>query len=257
VDVGELNNYELEITNCEMCKKLNVFTKIKTIIIKLRSWLERNKIFFEVFSYLVIGLAGIYFSISQLKVNQRQIEIQRSEIQPIFKISFTLHEDTLSNVYNTEVFEIYNEGKPLKSFNYNIQTFYKIDYISQKKGINKSFFIPISGFYWAQFPSHNSTGLLTSGFLKNNNSELKRIYDECLNQSKDNEFYNVSKFSLITIDYKDLNDTDHRLYFKNREPISYETYNELINKPKELKDDFPIDVEKVTLNIIKEKYMIL
>jgi len=238
-----------------MGKKLRVFIKIKTVIINLRSWLERNKIFFEVFSYSVIGLAGIYFSISQLKVNQRQIEIQKSEMQPVFRITFTLYQDSLSNVYNTEVFGIYNDGKPLKSFKYDVKTYYKIDYISQKEDVNKSFFIPISGFYWAQFPLDNSTGLLVNGFLKNNNSEFKRIYDECLHQSTNNEFYFVSKFSLFKIDYTDLSNTNYTLYFKGRESISYENYNELINKSKELKDNFPIDVAKVTLDSIKGKYM--
>lgn len=238
-----------------MKKKLKVFAKIKKGIVTLRLFLERNKIFFEVFSYLIIGIAGIYFSFTQWKTNQQQIEMQTSELQPIFRITFTLYKDTLSNVYNTEIFEIYNDGKPLKSFDYDIQTFYKIDYISQKKNINKSFSIPIVGFYFAQFPLHNSTGLLLRGFLKNNNSDFKRVYDECMNQSTDSDFYNVSHYSLFKIDYIDLTDTKHTLYFKNREQISYEIYNELINKQKELKSDIPIDVGKVTLDIIKEKYM--
>jgi hypothetical protein len=238
-----------------MKKGVKIFAEMIKIIIKFRSLLQRNKIFFEVFSYLVIGIAGVYFSYSQWDTNRKQVAMQKSEMQPVFRITFTLYKDSLSGVYNTEMFEIYNDGKPIKSFNYKIDTYYEIEHISQEKNIKRTCFIPILGFYWAQFPTDNFMGKLSSGFLTNNNLECDRVYQECMQQSKGTEFYFINKFSLIKIDYKDLNDALHSVYFKDRMSISLDVYNELFIKPKELKTDIPIDVDKVTLDIIKEQYM--
>jgi hypothetical protein len=61
----------------------------KPNINKIRIFLKRNKIFFEVFSLLIIGFAGIIFGYFQWQVNKMQLHINEIEKQPLFRIHFS------------------------------------------------------------------------------------------------------------------------------------------------------------------------
>jgi hypothetical protein len=234
-------------------KNMNKILSLPLNIIKwLRMFLERNKIFFEIFSYVVIGFTGIIFSYFQWKTNEQQIEMHRNEIQPVFRIAFTLYKID-SEVYNTEALKIYNDGTPIKSFDYEIKTYYHLEYIS--KNNREEYYIPIIGFYWTELPKSNSVGILTECYLKNNNAEYARIYKECLSQSHEDEYYSIERFSLIKISYQDIIDEQHVVYYKNKELIGKDYHNEIIKKSEQLNDNFPIDVDKISLNLIRDKYI--
>lgn len=60
---------------------------------KVRSWLENNKIFFEIFSFVFVGFMGIVISFIGLKfnksivdINKRQLEITENDKKPHFYI---------------------------------------------------------------------------------------------------------------------------------------------------------------------------
>lgn len=216
----------------------------------IRDFFTENKIFFEIFSYIVIGVAGIIFSYFQLKINKQQIEIQKKELQPIFKITYTLYKGERTETYDTEIIEIHNDGKAVKSFDSKIKTFYKIEYSNHKKGLKIEQNIPIAGFYFAQSKAQNSTGLLLQGYYRNNNADYARLYRECIAQTLDGDYYFINRFSLIKIVYVDISDTKYTVYYKNNEMIDEKEYNQILES-ENFSHEFPLDVEKVTLNEIK------
>lgn len=231
-------------------------SKIMEWIKNLREFLVENKIFIDVFSSvfvgiasIVVGVAGIIFSNTQLKISKQQLILQKQETQPVFRIVFSLKKDDDCEKYTDEYITIYNDGNPVKSFNSEIHTYYKIIYSSTSKNIyNKEYYIKVNGFYFAQHSTQNLTGELLHGGIANNNAEYARLYFEALGHSKNGEYYFTERYSLIKIAYKDINNENHIVYFKDRFPITEEEYNELNNKPTIF--DFPVEFEKVNFQTI-------
>lgn len=65
----------------------------KSRIRKVKDWLENNKIFFEIFSFVFIGVMGIVISVFGVKlnkiivdINQRQLEIAENDRKPHFSM---------------------------------------------------------------------------------------------------------------------------------------------------------------------------
>lgn len=89
----------------------------------LKLWLENNKIYFEVFSYLFVGAMGIIISFVGLKFNertteiyQRQLEILDNDREPYFSISCEkIYEQRKENGYFIiNKYTIKNDGGLIK-----------------------------------------------------------------------------------------------------------------------------------------------
>ena len=172
----------------------------------IRLFLECNQIFFEVFYYVVVGIAGIIFSRYQYKSNKRQvemhkmqIEMQNKESQPIFKIKYRI--DSHKEKNDTEYMEIYNEGELFKSFNYKIETFYKLQYSSCENGINSIYYVPIYDYYcFGERTENLTTGKLVKKYLPENHAKFYKLYTEAIELSKNNNYIFINRFSLIKIE---------------------------------------------------------
>lgn len=88
---------------------------------RVKSWLENNKIYFEVFSYLFVGVMGIVISLAgcsinkqTMKIYERQLEILTDDREPYFIMNSNKKSDRSyddSNNYNIElIYEIKNKG---------------------------------------------------------------------------------------------------------------------------------------------------
>ncbi len=87
-----------------------------------KAWLEKNRIFFEVFSYVFVGIMGIVISYVGWKTNERsadiyqkQLEIMKNDREPYFKIkSEEIYEETEKTEDNETIaikrYTIFNEG---------------------------------------------------------------------------------------------------------------------------------------------------
>lgn len=86
--------------------------------ITIRQWLENNKIFFEIFSFVFVGLMGIVISFIGLKfnktivdINKRQLEITENDKKPHFYIE--------SDYISANTNQVGTDGKTPKCY-YNI-----------------------------------------------------------------------------------------------------------------------------------------
>lgn len=89
-------------------RKVKIF--LKTKIEKRREFLEKNKIFFEVFSYLFVGDMGIIISyvgwqtnIKTTEIYQRQLEIMENDSEPRFSSElFWIDTENMEYAYKIE-----------------------------------------------------------------------------------------------------------------------------------------------------------
>ncbi|NBH20412.1 hypothetical protein D3Z55_24285 [Clostridiaceae bacterium] len=99
---------EAEVKNQGRIKRVKEFFESKTE--KGRNFLNRNKIFFEVFSYLFVGVMGIIISyvgwqtnIKTAEIYQRQLEIMENDSEPRFSSElFWIDAENMEYAYKIE-----------------------------------------------------------------------------------------------------------------------------------------------------------
>ena len=219
----------------------------------IRLFLECNKIFFEVFSYTVVGIAGIIFSRYQCKANKRrvemqkmQVEMQNKESQPIFKVDFSTNYDT-----NTDFIEISNVGKLFKSYLFEVNAYIEVRYRSYDKGINSIYYVPISDYYLKEEQTGNFSGKLLKRELKGNYTKYVKLYEDAMAKSSTNNIIFISVIALIKIEYIDIYDNCQTVYFNTKLQIDSRSYNEIIEESKKV-FTIPFSIETVEFeDIIK------
>jgi len=92
----------------------------------IRDWLEKNKIFFEIISPIVIAIAIIMVSIQANKILLRQAELMKLEQLPILRIDITCTYPPKGS-YPVEKLTISNIGASLQEFDYQDMTFLEAD----------------------------------------------------------------------------------------------------------------------------------
>ena len=99
-------------------KRKNFLNIIKKIFIKLRRGIEYNKVFFEIFSTVILGIMGIIISSVGLNINykttdiyQRQLEILENDREPYFIIKC----DTIDARYNANDYEYIKNKYTIKN----------------------------------------------------------------------------------------------------------------------------------------------
>ncbi len=222
--------------------------------------LTKYKIIAEVFYYVIIGGAGLLFSVLQIRIYNKQKQLQtelnqmeKSKIQPLFRISTPLHKITSESIYDTEFIQIFNEGNICRDIRYNIKTFYKVEFTSHKENRSQTvFYFPIEGYYFALFSTGDSTGKIAEGVTHGNNELFGNIYQDAVRHKVEGEYIFVDRVSLVEITYIDINDELHTVYFRNKERIKKGEYMQIIDDSKKMFDYHTYDVKKITFDMIRE-----
>lgn len=100
-------------------KEIDIIETEETGLYVMKEWLEKNKIFFEIFSLFFIGVMGIIISGVGLQINKRTAEIYKSQLEilendrePYFEIEFI--DNSTENEGEDLTLEIKNKGGYLK-----------------------------------------------------------------------------------------------------------------------------------------------
>lgn len=195
---------------------------------------------------IIIAALGVYTSYSS---NNRQIEMHKNEMQPMFKISFTPFKIQSKEIFDTESFEIDNQGHPIKNFTHTVSTYYKLEYLAQHN--SQTYYVPINDFYGVHFVSTNLSGKLVEGYSLGNNADFFRVYKQCMEQTKNEIYYSIERFSLFKITYEDINNEKQTVYFKNNTEIDSKQYNEIIHQSKQIYDSIFLNAHDASLDKIK------
>ena len=81
----------------------------KNIMEHIRSWLVKNKIFFEIFSSVFLGIMGIVFSIFALKRQENDSEMNKKSYDPDFWVEVS-YLNSFEHKTDTSIFTIRNDG---------------------------------------------------------------------------------------------------------------------------------------------------
>lgn len=218
-----------------------------SIIIKIKTFIKVVGCYTKQFYEVIIGIATLITSIATicLMVNQNKLQeeankINTAAISPCFHISQVRIDHDGNSVKDTEVLTISNIGANLKApTNIEIRVYYEIKKYTPKTDITLT--IPIDGYYWAQFPTEQLCGELTSAYLLNNWSKYIDFEQAIHSYSKGTIFYFVSKVDLIKIEYIDILGKYHNSYYQNNSLITEEVYYKI----KKDATDTSYDVAKI------------
>jgi len=177
--------------------------KIKT----LRKWLIKNKVFFEVFSFILLGTASVLVSVLSYKTSKSQLELQRIEFRPIINIQ---------REYLGEYIQLNIENVGFHLFDPKIdyRTFYVInDFKNNVVNQPTDFYFEFKDYFNLNYETGNSVGVISelssSDYTK---SDSKGLIVDMMRNHRDN--YRTSEFvHLLKIDFRDDNELKYKKHF--------------------------------------------
>ena len=200
------------------------------MILKIKTFIKEVGCYTKQFYEIIIGIATLITSIATilLMVNQNKLQeeaniINAATLSPCFHISQARIDYDGNGIKDTEILTVNNIGANLKApTNIEISVYYKVKKYTPKTDITLT--IPIDGYYWAQFPTEQLYGELTSAYLLNNWSKYIDFEQAIHSYSKGGIFYFVSKVDVIKIEYIDTLGISHKSYYQNNSLITEEVY---------------------------------
>lgn len=197
---------------------------------------------------LVVSIANAVFVGRQTKINEQLYQLQLGQIQPLFEISTTLEYNSDNTYFETEHLYIRNKGSDIKSFessdfvvcevvrwngaNYKLDTTYAI--------IDDYFFIS------NRYPEDD--GVLEHSFDKGNNKKFYDLYIEAISNNTDGFSYFLNMVLLVRIDYTDLMNDRHSLYYLNKREVDRREFVNLLGK---VSDENHFSIDRITFVDLK------
>lgn len=172
----------------------------------LRTWLDRNKVFFEVIAFSVFSLTAIFVAFRANQIAETQTHIMRKTAVPKVDVVMTSDIDNVTNVYNT-VWYVFNNGGKLS--NLNIKTYSMIHLNLYNSNSRDSIGYPLYNYlnFRTQITGESDGHIST---IDNGNSAVKeqRLRTELMNYA----YFNVECYAKIA--YRDIFDEHHVVYLK-------------------------------------------
>lgn len=158
----------------------------------MKKWLTENKVFFEIGSALVFGAASVLVAISANKVAQSQLEIAEIQLQPLIYVSEKYLQDEAGIAVET-ILEVNNAGAPVYGFSVDTRTFYTVSTNSE------TIWIPVSGYYIANFELNAVDGKLAEVRGVNNNLAFGKLNLQQADSKDDDEVFGYAELRRVTI----------------------------------------------------------
>ncbi len=218
------------------------------LVSQIRAWLERNKVFFEIFSSSLLGVAAIYVAYVSYLVSESQLRISKIGTQPHFYIETTLYQDSKSLSYDDVEMRLFNEGAAVNNINVDVKSFIKVNLFQE--GVNP-IYVPVTGYYFAQFPNHSPIGLITTFKGHKNNHHASKLYSAILNPEvmKGHPYFEITFVHITTINYLSPLGDKHDVVFLNREQVDKVAVKKIIEKYNQF---YPLDIENLTVDTLLE-----
>lgn len=223
------------------------------MVTRIRIWLKQNKIFFEIFSSVLISGTALFVSIAAYNVNKQQLLTSELAALPHISVEKRLIRDEMSGKFDHDELVVSNYGSPIYNTNIKVRTFLKVKTYDLK---SKEFFIPIIHYYHAQYTSGEPTGVLSTFKLAGNNATFGRLYDEALTEAREKgHFIEVEIARIVTVQFNDRLNRPNTEYFFDTSHVSRESVQNLIKSwdqsPPENLDT--LNLEKVLQRIMSNE----
>jgi hypothetical protein len=209
---------------------------------KVRNWMTLNKVFFEVAAAVLIGTASLVVSISALRVSEKTLVATEVAALPHFTLSKRPQFDADAKKFIEETLALNNHGAPVSNVSWTVRTFLRFERYQPASGAT---YVPLVGYYFAQYPTSSPTGELSSIVGHRNLSKFAALRDASLNLRNDSAFSPYP--SLVTISVVNYEDRlGHRgaTYFRDYDKVSEADVEQLLEFADKVRG---VDVDSLTL----------
>lgn len=192
-------------------------------------YLSENSEIIALLVSIVVGIAtiitsavNVYLVKCQIDINKEQNALQKKQCQPIFDIVIKQQQDSDDGKYGTDILEVRNIGGKIPFCKIESSVFFCLSY--HHKGIRDSICVKIADYFYASISNTVGDGLITQEWCPGNNRKFCEGYFQAINDSHDETVYFYDKIVLLKIDYKDIMNESHTIYYKKNIQISEEQY---------------------------------
>lgn len=215
---------------------------------KIRSWLNRNKIFFEISSSLLLGVAGIFVAYASYQVSTAQLEISRIATEPHFYVDTVLIQSPETQDFDNEEMYVQNAGAPAHNISVSARTFISVDLFEVDQD---QVFVPVLGYFSGKFQTYEPVGLIVTFKGHLNNHHAARLYFSVMNPDvmKGRPFFAHTFFTITEISYKNALGEDRVEYFRNSSQISAESAKPFL---KQYDEQVPLELSAITVDALLE-----
>lgn len=211
---------------------------------KLRLWLEQNKVFFEIFSSVLLGIAGIFVAYASYHVSESQLEVSRVATEPHFYVDKLLFRNPETEKFDEEELYLHNVGAPAHNISAKLRSFITVDLFDASY---KPVVVPVLGYFPGQFPTNAPTGLIATFRGHLNNQLAAELHFSILDpeKMKGRPFFDHTLFSIVEVSYQNALGQDRKVYFRNTSQISPEAAQHLLNLHEEKQ---PLELSTITVD---------
>lgn len=179
---------------------------------------------------LVVSIANAVFVGRQTKINEQLYHLQVEQVQPLFEIKTVLEYNSDSTFFETEHLYIINKGSDIKSF--ESKDFVVCEVVRWNGATYKSdtTYAVIDDYFCISFRYEEDERVLNHSFDKGNNSKFYDLFLQSLSNNIDGVSYILRLMVLVTIDYTDLMNDKHSVYYINKKEVEKREYFDLLGK---------------------------
>ncbi|MGY6417318.1 hypothetical protein [Vibrio parahaemolyticus] len=128
------------------------------MLVLIQLILSKVKEFFKEWMPIIVSIAALYVSYNSYKISENQLSVSRVSVEPHFYVDeIPLIDEKTGSVYEREL-KVFNIGSPVANIRTTVRTFYEVDDFGQ---VGKKL-IPLSGYYYASFPTGEPEGLIAT-----------------------------------------------------------------------------------------------
>ncbi len=215
-------------------------------ISRIRAWLERNKVFFEIFSSSLLGVAAIAVALASYLVSESQLRVSEIATEPHFYIETTLYRDAESKTYNESELRLFNAGAPVHNISADVKSFIRVNLFREGVG---PIYVPIVGYYFAQFPNQSPKGLIATFRGHKNNYHASQLHFAALRPEVMNgrPYFEHTFVHVTTVNYLSPFGDRQQLAFLGRDQVDVSVVEPLLEKYEKFR---PLEIENLTVDAV-------
>lgn len=217
---------------------------------KTRKWLEKNRIFFEIFSYTFLGLASIAVAYLSWSTSEKQLKLAEIERQPVINVQQNTADEK-------KAIQVHNNGFHLWEPIILVESFFEVqNFIAGRDDNSIRYHFKVWNYYEHVLNSPSSTGKLADISIDSSAVGIfEKLRDEVWTISFLEEMpYDFKRLDIVWIAYNDIYGVQRRKYFLVDEiiqEITTENYNYLKSR---IQDNYSIsDFKKLEAKELVER----
>lgn len=211
--------------------------------INIYNWTCKNKVYFEILSSLIFGVASLLVAIASYTVSKETLTATEAQIIPDFTVSITQKLNPDTQKYDDTILYLSNHGGVAHNINFSHKTFIQI---------NKNYYLPITGYFFVTVRTGNVRDEILISFSPKNNKIFWDLHMNVIHYNtgkQPNDMMSIDIVTLSIVKYTDILNNDHSNYFLNETKV---TKNSIATLLETYEKSIPIDILNVTPEIISK-----